>query len=118
MPGYSRNPFTVMGRAEAYVSASTNEGFPNAMVEAMALGLPVIATDCQSGPAEILAGDSRLGCREVTFAQHGILVPEQDVEGLSSAIRQVIGNPAMSAEYARRARLRAQDFAIVNGGGS
>lgn len=112
MPGYARNPFAIVGRAEAYVSASTNEGFPNAMVEAMALGLPVIATDCQSGPAEILAGVSRLGCREVTFADHGVLVPEQDVAALATAIRSVVGDPGRSADYARRARLRAEDFAI------
>jgi len=113
IPGYARNPFAIIGRAQAYVSASTNEGFPNAMVEAMALGLPVIATDCQSGPAEILAGVSRLGCREVTFADHGILVPEHDVEALSAAIRAIVGDPAKSTDYARRAKLRAQDFAIA-----
>lgn len=113
MPGYARNPFAIMARAEAYVSASTNEGFPNAMVEAMALGLPVIATDCQSGPAEILAGVSRLGCRGATFADHGILVPEHDVRALSEAIGAVIGDPAKRADYAARARLRAQDFAMA-----
>jgi glycosyltransferase involved in cell wall biosynthesis len=112
MPGYARNPFAIVGRAEAYVSASTNEGFPNAMVEAMALGLPVIATDCQSGPAEILAGVGRLGCRDVTFADHGILVPEQDVGALATAIRSVVSDRGRSADYARRARLRAEDFAI------
>ena len=113
MPGYARNPFAIMGRAQAYVSASTNEGFPNAMVEAMALGLPVIATDCRSGPAEILAGVSRLGSREVTFADHGVLVPEGDVAALSAAIRAIVDDPARSADYARRARRRAQDFAIA-----
>ena len=113
MPGYARNPFAIMGRAEAYVSASTNEGFPNAMVEAMALGLPVVATDCRSGPAEILAGVSRLDCREVIFADYGVLVPENDVAALAAAIRAIVGDPERSADYARRARRRAQDFAIA-----
>ncbi|MEO8176327.1 MAG: glycosyltransferase [Sphingomicrobium sp.] len=113
LPGYARNPFAVMGRAEAYVSASTNEGFPNAMVEAMALGLPVIATDCQSGPAEILAGVSRLHCREVTFADHGVLVPERDVGALAAAMRAILGDSAQRLDYARRSRLRAQDFAVA-----
>jgi glycosyltransferase involved in cell wall biosynthesis len=112
LPGYARNPFAILARAEAYVSASTNEGFPNAMVEAMALGLPVIATDCQSGPAEILAGVSNLGCRDVTFADHGVLVPEQDVGAMSAAIRAIIGDPARKSDYVRRSRARAQDFAI------
>jgi glycosyltransferase involved in cell wall biosynthesis len=111
LPGYVRNPFAVVGRAEAYVSASTNEGFPNAMVEAMALGVPVIATDCHSGPAEILAEVARLDCRDVTFAEHGILVPENDVLALAAALRSALGDPETQARYAEGARRRAQDFA-------
>lgn len=113
LPGYARNPFAVMARAEAYVSASTNEGFPNAMVEAMALGLPVIATDCRSGPAEILAGVTRLNCRGVTFAEHGILVPENDASALADAMRSLLADPPRRADYSDRARRRARDFDIA-----
>lgn len=111
LPGYAANPFAVTARAEAYVSASTNEGFPNAMVEAMALGLPVIATDCRSGPAEILAGVARLNCRTIAHCEHGILVPENDVGALAGAMRSLMDDPARRADYSRRSSARAADFA-------
>ncbi len=66
--GLKHNPFPYLQSAALYVLTSSREGFPNALVEAMALGLPVIATDCPTGPAEILDG------------QYGILVPNMNQE--------------------------------------
>jgi len=110
MLGYAANPFAITARAEAYVSASTNEGFPNAMVEAMVLGLPVIATDCRSGPSEILAERPRLNQREVDYAEHGILVPEGDPAALAEALRSISHDPARRAHYSAKARARSADF--------
>ena len=75
--GFFDNPYAVMARCGAYVSASFNEGFPNSLTEAMALGLPVISTDCSSGPREILAPGSGSGGRAcgVEYAPYGILTP-------------------------------------------
>ena len=112
MPGYAANPFAITARAEAYVSASTNEGFPNAMVEAMVLGLPVIATDCRSGPSEILAERPRLNRPAIEYCKYGVLVPEGDVRLLAEAIRSLSSDPARKAHYAEMARARAADFAI------
>lgn len=61
--GLKRNPYPYLKKGSLYVLTSYYEGFPNAMVEAMAIGLPVIATDCMTGPREILED------------QYGILIP-------------------------------------------
>ena len=59
LPGFLENPFAVIGRAQVFVSSSRYEGFGLAIVEALALSVPIVATDCPSGPAEILSGGNR-----------------------------------------------------------
>lgn len=66
--GLQRNPYPYLKKGSLYVLTSYYEGFPNAMVEAMAMGLPVIATDCMTGPREILED------------QYGILIPNMSPE--------------------------------------
>ena len=66
--GLKKNPYPYLKKGSLYVLTSYNEGFPNAMVEAMALGLPVIATDCMTGPREILE------------SRYGILIPNMSQE--------------------------------------
>lgn len=112
LPGYARNPFAILARAAYYVSASLNEGFPNAMVEAMALGIPVIASDCHSGPAEILAGVTKLDPPGPVEAEHGIVVPEGSAAALSEAMTRM-ADPALRARYAARSALRADDFGLA-----
>jgi len=54
MPGFVENPYKYMARADLFVLSSIYEGMPNVIVEALATGTPVIATDCPSGPKEVL----------------------------------------------------------------
>lgn len=54
LPGFSANPFAYMARASLFVLSSQSEGLPNAQIQATALGVPVVATSCPSGPAEIV----------------------------------------------------------------
>lgn len=66
--GLKTNPYPYLKRGSLYVLTSYYEGFPNAMVEAMSMGLPVIATDCMTGPREILED------------RYGILIPNMSPE--------------------------------------
>ncbi len=78
--GYQANPLPFVKHAQLFCLPSLYEGMPNALVEAMVCQTPAIATDCRSGPREIL-GDN---------GERGILVPVSDSNALASAIRDVV----------------------------
>lgn len=82
LPGFVTNPFAYMSKASLFVLSSTCEGAPVVLVEALAVGVPVVSTDCPSGPREILQG-GRLG----------LLVPVGDANGLAQAILATLDNP-------------------------
>lgn len=75
MPGFVENPYAYMSQASLYVLSSRWEGLPTVLIEALYCGPPIIATDCPSGPREILAD-----------GQHGLLVPVGDITALAQAI--------------------------------
>jgi glycosyltransferase involved in cell wall biosynthesis len=111
MPGFLANPYPVMRNAHAFVLSSNAEGFPNALAEAMALGVPVIATNCRSGPSEILDGLADQHIRDVHHARHGMLVPVDDPFAMARAISEM-SDPLTRTLYARKSRRRAADFGI------
>ncbi len=92
LPGRVKNPFLLMERAQFFVMSSRFEGFPMAHGEAMLCGLPVIATDCPSGPREL-----------VRDGIDGILIPNQDEVALTIAIERLISNPEEREHFAKSA---------------
>lgn len=96
LPGFVDNPFAYIQRAHAMIFSSAYEGFGNVLVEALALGTPVIATDCPSGPREILDN-----------GRYGFLVPVGDVRALAAAICKSLDEPDPDAE---RLIERAREF--------
>ena len=80
------------------------------MAEAMALGVPVISTDCPSGPAELLADIVKAYPTGVMEAPFGILVPEDDTDSLARAMR-CMSAPDIRSAYAVRSRSRMAKFA-------
>lgn len=96
LPGFVDNPYAYMARSAVFVLSSAWEGFGNVLVEAMAVGTPVVSTDCPSGPAEILEG-----------GKWGKLVPVGDVEKIAKAIIDTLEDL-----YRPDVAKRAQDFGI------
>ena len=92
LPGFVRNPFAFMSRAGVYVLSSEFEGLPGTLIQALACGCPVVATDCRSGPREIL-GNGRFGA----------LVPVGDVEAMARAIGSALDEPVPAALLRDRA---------------
>jgi glycosyltransferase involved in cell wall biosynthesis len=99
--GFQKNPFKYMARSSLFVLSSLYEGFPNVILEAMALGLPVISTDCPSGPAEIIEDK-----------KSGLLVPVRDEKALAGAIISVMTDELLRVSLGREARRRASAFDI------
>lgn len=108
--GFVANPYAVMIRARAFVSASNVEGFPNAAAEAMVLGRPVAMTDCPSGPSELLGGTAPAGAG-VVRARYGVLTPVGDEPALADALRLIV-TPEMES-YGDRAARRMEDFSAA-----
>lgn len=113
LSGFVDNPFPTLRHAVAYVSPSNAEGFPNSLLEAMSLGLPVISTNCLSGPSEVLAEMSRGEVpAHVCFAPHGILVPTNDSAAMAEALR-TLDSPVRRRIYGEKAARRAADYGVA-----
>src|SRR5206468_11997538 len=91
LPG-TGNSAGLYERAGVFATATRVEGFPNVLLEAMASGLPVVATDCHSGPREI-----------VRDGVDGLLVPVDDVAALAGSLDRLLGDEALRRGLETRA---------------
>lgn len=97
LPGYVADPTPWYAHANLFVLSSDYEGFGNVIVEAMEQGVPVVSTDCPSGPREILCD-----------GKYGMLVPVGDADALTSAMQAALESTHDHAAL----KARAQDFAV------
>ena len=101
LPGYQSNPYPYMARAGAFALSSAWEGLPGALLEALCCDCPVVATDCPSGPREILEGGSI-----------GELVPVGDAASLSKALARVLDHPPAPGTLRKRGEMFGAAAAI------
>ncbi len=125
--GVQSNPFALLRKADAYALTSQSEGFPNALIEAMAVGLPCVSVNCLTGPAEILheAYETCKDGNQTYYADYGILAGvfsgEKDLraESVSAEERRfadllvaLFTDEALYQRYQASAKSRAEAFGM------
>lgn len=129
--GLKNNPFPYLNKCDLYLLTSLSEGLPNALVEALALSLPIVSVNCKSGPAEILHEDWRAaeGKKQIFFADYGVLTPElswekklevewkdqrivleNSEENFAEAVLQMLSDDKLYERYVKTGSGRAKDF--------
>jgi glycosyltransferase involved in cell wall biosynthesis len=101
LPGVVDKPHDVLRQSDLFVFPSRFEGFPNALCEAMACGLPVIAADCRSGPREI-----------IKHGINGLLVAPGDHVQLAETIKQLIEDPPLRSRLGANAATLPEQFSL------
>lgn len=93
-PGYVPNMPEILEKASMFVLSSDYEGMPNALMEAMASGVPSVSTDCGGGGARFL----------IENGENGILVPQRDEDALAAAMKKILSDEAFAEKLGNNAR--------------
>lgn len=96
--GYARNPYAWLQTADIFISSSRWETFGISIIEAMALGIPVIATETDGA------------CDIIRNSVDGLLVPIGDSQALANTVMELVQKPMLRGEISRQGRLRAEQF--------
>ncbi len=110
--GYRQNVVKYVAKSQCHLLTSDAEGFPNALLEALACGTPVITTDCPTGPRELLSGtfleNSKIA--GVEKSDYGLLIPVNDADALAAAMLMMMDDEILRCKYSAAGIERAKDF--------
>jgi glycosyltransferase involved in cell wall biosynthesis len=115
--GYKENPFKYIKRSYLFLFPSAWEGFPMALCETMVLGVPVLASDCPTGPREILAPgsfDPKYNLKNAERSEYGILLPMFDKDSFQAewihSIESLLIDKELRDKLGKNARIRMNDY--------
>lgn len=101
LPAFTGQLFNELSKASIFALSSRFEGMPNALAEAMGLGLAVVSTDCLTGPRELI--DDK---------KDGFLVPVGDIEELAKALKRLMDDESLRKDFGQRAAKKMKRYNI------
>ena len=112
--GWQDNVFKFLKHADVLVLPSLREGFSIVIVEALACGIPVVSSNCKSGPREILAPntDFNFQTKSIEVGEYGILVPPKNPNALARGIIRLLGDFKLREKYSQTGKIRVNDFSF------
>ena len=112
--GRQKDVFKYLQKASCFVFSSDYEGFPNVLLEALLCNLPIISTDCKSGPREILAPNTSVTkeTENIEIAEYGILVKVGSVEYLAEAMKLIYKDNNLRYNFTQKAQNRVKEFEV------
>ncbi len=96
-----KNPYKYLKKSDIFVLSSLWEGFPNVILEALCCGLPVVSTDCLTGPAEI-----------INSGENGFLVNVGDYAAMADRIAELLKTEKTAARIKKNGRKKVNEFGI------